>query len=59
MWAENFYVEEESLKGSTYMGEMGWHYISEDSPWNVEARLRGYVGQREGVSGKVQVIYNF
>lgn len=48
-----------SMRGSMGIGSLGLRYKSEDSPWVVDLKVRGYVGQREGVSGKAQVEYRY
>ena len=48
-----------SMRGSMGIGSLGLRYKSEDSPWVVDLKIRGYVGQREGVSGKAQVEYRY
>lgn len=48
-----------SMRGSMGIGSLGLRYQSEDSPWIADLKVRGYVGQREGVSGKLQVQYRF
>lgn len=58
-WAQDHYVSTDELQGSTYVGEAGWRFQREQSPWHFDARLRGYCGMREGVSGKIQATYNF
>lgn len=47
------------MRGSMGIGSLGLRYQSEDSPWIADLKVRGYVGQREGVSGKLQVQYRF
>jgi outer membrane autotransporter protein len=47
-----------SLKGSTVIGEIGTHYKATDN-WSFDLNGRAYVGQREGVSGSLQVNYRF
>ncbi len=52
-------VDAASMRGSMGIGSLGLRYKSEDSPWVVDLKIRGYVGQREGVSGKAQVEYRY
>lgn len=53
-------VPQQSLKGSSYMAEIGMNYKpSSDSPWSFDLSMRGYAGQREGFSGNVQAVYSF
>ncbi|WP_405383869.1 hypothetical protein [Phascolarctobacterium sp.] len=47
-----------SLGGSTILGELGISYKA-SSKWNVDARVQGYGGQRDGISGSVNVNYLF
>ncbi len=30
-----------------------------DSPWSMDINLRGYTGEREGISGMLQLAYSF
>ena len=53
-----FDLETPSLEGSTVIGELGLHYIA-DARWSLDVNARGYTGQRDGVSGSVQVKYSF
>lgn len=48
-----------SMRGSMGIGSLGLRYKSEDSPWVVDLKIRGYFGQREGLSGKAQVEYRY
>ena len=48
-----------SMRGSMGIGSLGLSYAPENSPWSYDLKIRGYVGQREGVSGKMQVLYTF
>ncbi len=42
------------------MAEIGVNYQpSSDSPWSFDLSMRGYTGQREGISGSVQAVYSF
>lgn len=60
MRVQNLSTPTQSLQGSTYIGEIGVRYAaSEESPWSLDAKVRGYAGEREGFSGNVQVIYSF
>lgn len=60
MRVENMSTPQQSLKGSSYMAEIGMNYQpSSDSPWNFDVSMRGYTGQREGFSGNVQAVYSF
>lgn len=60
MRVENMSTPQQSLKGSSYMAEIGVNYQpSSDSPWSFDLSMRGYAGQREGFSGNVQAVYSF
>lgn len=60
MRVENMSTPQQSLKGSSYMAEIGVNYQpSNDSPWSFDLSMRGYTGQREGFSGNVQAVYSF
>lgn len=48
----------ESLQGSSAFAEVGFVQRHE-SPWSWEGRVRGYVGEREGISGLLRVTYSF
>ena len=49
-----------SLDGATGYAELGMKYRkTPESPWDFEARVRGYVGVRDGVSGVVRATYAF
>lgn len=58
--AEGYDMHSPSLEGSTVIGEVGFRYTpGKESPWSFDAKLRGYVGQQEGISGSVQAVYSF
>ena len=58
--AEGYDMHTPSLEGSTVIGEIGFRYTpGKESPWSFDAKLRGYVGQQEGISGNVQAVYSF
>ena len=50
---------ENKLRGSTGIGEIGLRFAKKDSPWLMDVRFRGYFGQREGESLKLQAEYAF
>lgn len=53
-------LEALSMKGDSGVGEIGIQYKPETtSGWTVDAAVKGYVGQREGVAGRVMVNYRF
>ena len=41
------------------LGEIGFRRSDAHSPWSLEGRLRGYVGEREGVSGMMSATWRF
>ena len=49
----------EPLRGATGIGELGLRAGEAGSPWTVDLRLRGYAGEREGVSFRLQGEYAF
>ena len=58
--AAGYDMHSPSLEGSTVIGEVGFRYTpGKESPWSFDAKLRGYVGQQEGISGNVQAVYSF
>ena len=60
MRAQGMSVPEQSLKGSSYMAEVGMNYKpGKTSPWGFDLNIRGYAGQREGVSCSVLTSYTF
>lgn len=48
----------ETLQGSSGFAEIGFVQRN-SSPWSFEGRVRGYVGEREGVSGLLRATYSF
>lgn len=53
-------LDENSLKGDTGVGEIGVRFQPKtDGPLMVDARVQGYVGQREGVAGRLVLNYLF
>lgn len=48
----------ESLRGSSGFAEIGF-VQRHSSPWSWEGRVRGYIGEREGISGLLRVTYSF
>ncbi len=52
-------AREESLQGSSVFGEIGVLMRDKDSPWSMDINLRGYTGEREGISGMLQLAYSF
>ena len=59
MRAGGFDVPEESLRGGTVIGEAGVTWRPSDSRWRASFLLRGYAGERDGVSGTAQISYSF
>ena len=52
-------AREESLQGSSVFGEIGALMRDKDSPWSMDINFRGYTGEREGISGMLQLAYSF
>ena len=53
-------IDSPSLKGGSGIGEIGLEYKPQNNQrLSLEAKLAGYVGQREGVSGLVRLNYAF
>lgn len=59
MQAGGFDAPEESLRGGTVIGEAGVTWRPSDSRWRASFLLRGYAGERDGVSGTAQISYSF
>ncbi len=59
MRAGGFDAPEESLRGGTVIGEAGVTWRPSDSRWRASLLLRGYAGERDGVSGTAQISYSF
>ena len=59
MKAGQWDAPEQSLGGSTGIAEIGTVWQPDDSPWQANINLKGYAGEREGVSGMVQLAYTF
>lgn len=59
MRAGGFDAPEESLRGGTVTGEAGVTWRPSDSRWRASFLLRGYAGERDGVSGTAQISYSF
>ena len=58
-YAQGHKLEETSLEGSTIIGELGVVYQPDNSPWSIDAKLKGYGGQRDGYSGSILATYHF
>lgn len=60
MKTQNTVAPNQSLGGSSFMGEIGVNYKpGEKSPWSFDLSLRGYAGEREGMSSNLQANYSF
>ena len=59
MRAAGMNAPEQSLGGSTGIAEIGTVWQPDDSPWQANINLKGYAGEREGVSGMAQLAYTF
>jgi outer membrane autotransporter protein len=47
-------------RGSTFLGELGLvTRPSPDSPWTIDLGIRGYAGKREGLEGRLELVYRF
>ncbi len=58
--AEGLELAEDSLKGSTGVGEIGIKINpSEDSRWTFDGSLKGYIGRTEGVAASLYGSYLF
>jgi hypothetical protein len=47
------------LKGSTGIGDIGISFDTDDSPFNLDLGLQGFVGKRKGLSGNVVLNYEY
>lgn len=52
-------LDTKGMRGDIGMGELGLRYAHPEKPWHFDAKIRGHVGQRQGISGKVSVEYLF
>ena len=54
-------ITEAEMDGGSFIGELGVSVKpgSETSPWTLQFALKGYVGEREGVSGNGMLVYSF
>ena len=54
-------ITEAEMDGGSVIGEMGVSVKpgSETSPWTLQFALKGYLGEREGVSGNGMLVYSF
>lgn len=59
MKAGQFEAAKESLQGSTGIIELGTILHSNDLPWQADINLKGYVGEKEGLLGMVNLTYLF
>lgn len=49
----------ESLKGLSMMGEVGWSWASDTSPWAIDVRVGGWGGARRGMTSQAYCAYRF
>ena len=49
----------ESLKGNSFMGELGWKHQMTMVPLSVDLKATGWTGERSGVSGQLYLAYEF
>lgn len=59
MRAAQWDAPEQSLGGSTGIAEIGTVWKPDNSPWQADINIKGYIGEREGFSGRVQLSYTF
>lgn len=59
MKAGQFEAPKESLQGSTGIIELGTMLHSDDLQWQADINLKGYVGEKEGLLGMVNLTYLF
>ena len=54
-------ITEAGMDGGSVIGELGVSVKpgSETSPWTLQFALKGYLGEREGVSGNGMLVYSF
>lgn len=54
-------ITEAEMDGGSVIGELGVSMKpgSETSPWTLQFALKGYLGEREGVSGNGMLVYSF
>ena len=54
-------ITEAEMDGGSVIGELGVSVKpgSETSPWTLQFALKGYLGEREGVSGNGMLVYSF
>lgn len=54
-------ITEAEMDGGSVIGELGASVKpgSETSPWTLQFALKGYLGEREGVSGNGMLVYSF
>jgi outer membrane autotransporter protein len=58
--ANGFAITAPSLKGATYIGELGLTFKpSENLPISFDLGAQGYTGKREGVTGTLQLKIEF
>ena len=49
----------ESLKGLSMMGEVGWSWAPDTSPWAIDLRVGAWGGARRGITGQAYCAYRF
>ena len=59
MTAADLDAPTESLKGLSMMGEVGWSWAPDTSPWALDVRVGGWGGARRGVVGQAYCAYRF
>lgn len=59
MSIDEYSVPTQSLKGDTYIAELGLKYKPNDSSWKYDINIHGYTGEREGITGTLNITYEF
>ncbi|MDR3258115.1 MAG: autotransporter outer membrane beta-barrel domain-containing protein, partial [Fusobacteriaceae bacterium] len=50
-------IDSPNMKGSTGIGEIGFHY--EGAKFDINIGIQGYIGKIEGISGSLKIVYKF
>ena len=59
MTAAGLNAPAESLKGNSFMGELGWKHRMTTIPFSVDLKAMGWTGERAGISGQMYLTYEF
>jgi hypothetical protein len=58
--ANGYAIDAPSMEGGTGIGELGFTYQkSPNDPFSLDLNISGYTGQREGVSGRLEMNWKF